>query len=131
MEPGSFFWTPTENPVTAAAATTSPRGTSIVKSAKYVLGPDTSPAIHPKPIQSIIASSSHAPSRSAPLGAACGYSHLGLGRRKRERGAFGRETHLDMRSVAERLILGLSASTERDGRAAREIVAVASLIDQR
>jgi hypothetical protein len=43
-----------ENPVNAAAATTSPRGTSMVRSATNGDGPVASAAIQPYPSQSII-----------------------------------------------------------------------------
>ena len=42
-----------ENPLKAAAATTSPVGTSIVRSEKTGSGPVASPDIEPEPIQAI------------------------------------------------------------------------------
>jgi len=65
-----------------------------------------------------------------PFSTGSGALHPGLGRRKREGGAFGREADLEMGAVAERLVGGLPAATERYGGAAHQIVTVAGLVDQ-
>jgi len=68
---------------------------------------------------------------AALFGAAGGCSQRRLWRWQRESCALGRETHVDVRAVAKRLVLGLSAAAERDGRAADEVVSVAGLVYQR
>src|SRR5262249_62073008 len=58
-----------------------------------------------------------------------GRSRLGHGRREREGGALRRKADLDMRSIAERLVLRLAAPAERHRRPAGQVVTVSRLVD--